>query len=235
MDEAEILIYSEIGPAMFGMVDDVMVIDALNKMQDSKKISVRLNSPGGDAFMGISIKNAFKRHPAKITVHVDALAASAAAIVAMGGDQLVMHEGSMLMIHNAWTISVGNSAAMAKAAETLEKVDQDQIDIYHRKSGLDKGKIKQMLDAETWLRATEARDLGLADSADTTPTGAKACLPHGWYSRAPEQIGRYAMNDKTRIAAMTGLTISEKSKSANPDDAARKALWESRKKQLLVK
>lgn len=233
-EETELLIYSEIGPAMFGMVDDVMVIDVLNSMQDARKISIRLNSPGGDAFMGVSIMNALKRHPAKITVHVDALAASAASIIAMGGDRVIMHEGSMMMIHRAWTIGMGNAQEFFRVGDLLNKVDENLVDIYNRKSGLDKAKVKQMMESETWMRADEAHDLGLADSTDSVSSGAKACVPHRWFNRVPDKINRYSLNDPTRIAAMCGLKIAVKAKQEpNPQDAA---LFEAVRKRIgLVK
>lgn len=233
MDESEILIYDEIGPDWAGMVSDRAVINALEQLKGAKKISVRINSPGGDAFMGVSIMNAFRRHPAKITAHVDALAASAASILAMGADRIVMHEGSMMMVHRAWTIALGNSEEMAKVSETLGKVDQNIIDIYHRKSGLDKAKVKQLVDAETWMGAQEAVDLGFADEADLISTGAQAKVPQGWYSRAPETISRYAIPEKRTAASLTGLTIAASAMSKA--DKARKELWESRKKHLLAK
>lgn len=229
-EEAEISIYSEIGPDWAGMVSDRAVLSALEQLGGVKKISVRLNSPGGDAFMGVSIMNALRRHDAKITVHVDALAASAASIIAMGADRIVMHEGSMMMIHRAWTFAMGNSEDLAKVSETLAKVDQNLVDIYHRKSGLDKAKVKQLVDAETWMGAQEAVDLGFADEADLISTGAQAKIPTGWYAKAPAKVSRYTPD--SRVAALGGLTIAA---TANKEDAARKALWESRKKQLLVK
>lgn len=206
MEESELRIFGEIGPDYFGMISDTAVIRALDELK-GKKISVRINSPGGDAFMGVSIMNAFRRHAAKITVHVDALAASAASIIAMGADKIVMHEGAMMMIHRAWTIGLGNAEDFAKISDTLSKVDQNLIDIYHRKSGLDKAKVKQLVDAETWLTGDEAVDLGFADEVDQIATGAQAKLPQGWYSRAPETIGRYTLPEK-QAAALTGLSIA---------------------------
>lgn len=230
-DEAEILIYDAIGPDWAGMVSDRAVINALDQLKGAKKIHVRLNSPGGDAFMGVSVMNAFRRHEAKIIVHVDALAASAASIIAMGADRIVMHEGSMLMIHRAWTIALGNSEDMAKVAETLGKVDQNMVDIYHRRSGLDKAKVKQLVDAETWMSAQEAVDMGFADEADLIATGATAKAPSGWFSRAPETLSRYSQDAKTKANFSISLGIAAQVK---PEDIARKARWELLKKQLRV-
>lgn len=232
-EDAEILVYDPIGPSWAGMVSDTAVINALDQLKGAKRIHVRLNSPGGDAFMGISIKNALQRHEAKIIVHVDALAASAASIIAMGADKLIMHEGSMLMIHRAWSFAMGDREEFAKKVETLDKVDQSMIDIYHRKSGLDRAKVKQMVDRETWMTAAEAVDLGFADETDSKPAAAQARVPDGWFSRAPETVNRYTLD--ASIAASVKVNLgNDANQQQNPQDLARKARWEKLKNQLRV-
>lgn len=223
MDEKELLLYGEIGPEYFGMISDTAVIRALDDLKGARKITVRINSPGGDAFMGVSIMNAFRRHQAKITVHVDALAASAASIAAMGGDKIVMHEGAMLMIHRAWTIGMGNATDFAKIADTLAKVDDNIIDIYHRKSGLDREKVKRMVDEETWMSGSEAVEFGLADEVDHIATGLSAKIPEGWYNRAPKQVGRYTL-DNRQAAALTGLAVAARVQPTHPDHALQERL-----------
>lgn len=212
------------------MIDDVSVIRALDELKDARKIHVRLNSPGGDYFLGVSIMNALCRHPAKIIIHVDALAASAASVIAMGGDQIVMHPGSLLMIHRAWSIRMGNAEEFTKAADTLGKVDTNMIDVYHRKTGLDKTKLRTMIDAETWMDSGEAVEMGFADESDTTPTGATAKVPDDWYARTPDKVNRYSLAAAVRPMKPV-VTIAAKS---NPEDTARKAHWESLKKTLRV-
>lgn len=230
-DEQELQLYGEIGPSWMGMISDTAVIAALEEMKSLRRIAVRLNSPGGDAFMGVSIMNALRRHPAKVTVHIDALAASAASIIAMGGDKVIVHQGAMLMVHRAWTIALGNSEDLSKVAETLAKVDQNLVDIYARKTGLDKSKVKQLVDAETWMTAEEAVDLGFADEANLIGTGAKAALPEGWYSKAPATLARYSLPEKQKAAAGLGLSIAA---SVPPDLKARRDQLERLKKQLKV-
>ena len=200
--ETEVRLYGEVGPAWAGMIDDVSVIRMLDEI-DARKIHVRLNSPGGDYFMGVSISNAFRRHQAKIIVHVDALAASAASVIAMGADRVVMHPGSLLMIHQAWSVSMGNADDMAKAADALRKVDDSLRDIYHRKTGMDKAKLKQLIEAETWMSAEEAVAMGFADETDSTPTGAMAKVPDGWYARTPDKVGRYSLAASARKPELT--------------------------------
>lgn len=226
MDEQTLTLYGEIGPAWAGMIDDTSVIRALESLSSAKKIHVRVNSPGGDYFMGVSIANALRRHSAKIIVHVDALAASAASVIAMGGDRVIMHPGSLMMIHRAWSITMGNAADFTKAAETLNKVDENLIDVYHKRTGLDKSKLRSMVDAETWMDGSEAVQFGFADEADAQPTGANAKVPQGWYNKTPKDIGRYTIAASVRKP----LTLIAPT-LANPSDATRQARFEALKKE----
>lgn len=234
MDEENTLqLYGEIGPAWAGMIDDVSVIRALDELKDAKKIHVRLNSPGGDYFLGVSISNALRRHSAKIIVHVDALAASAASVIAMGGDRVIMHPGSLMMVHRAWTIQMGNADDMSKAAETLSKVDSNLIDVYHKRTGLDKAKLKSLVDAETWMSGEEAVQYGFADEADSKPTGAVAKVPEGWYARTPDKVGRYSIATASRPAITIAAMALKETKEIDPKDAA---LFEAVRKRIgLVK
>lgn len=230
MDETTLQLYGEIGPSWAGMIDDTAVIQALESMKDSKKIHVRLNSPGGDYFLGVSISNALRRHQAKVIVHVDALAASAASVIAMGGDRVIMHPGSLMMVHRAWSITMGNSADFTKAAETLNKVDENMIDVYHKRTGLAKSKLRSLVDAETWMTGEEALQYGFADEADTQPTGASAKVPIGWYARTPDNVGRYSIAASAR--KIPNLVAPYKS---NPSDAIRQQRFQSLKKSVLAR
>lgn len=228
MDDNTLQLYGEIGPEWAGMISDSAVIRALEEMSAAKKIHVRLNSPGGDYFMGVSIANALRRHNAKIIVHVDALAASAASVIAMGGDRVIMHPGSLLMVHRAWTIAMGNAADMSKAAETLGKVDDNLIDVYHKRTGLDKAKLRALVEAETWMSGDEAVQYGFADEADSQPTGAMAKVPQGWYARTPDKVGRYTLAASARKPPLIVTT------KANPSDATRQARLEALKRKTLA-
>lgn len=228
MDET-LTLYGEIGPEWAGMISDVAVLRALESLANAKKIHVRINSPGGDYFMGVSIANALRRHSAKIIVHVDALAASAASVIAMGGDRVIMHPGALMMIHRAWSITMGNAADFAKAADTLNKVDENLIDVYHKRTGMDKAKIRTMVDAETWMDGAEAVQFGFADEADAQPTGASAKVPTGWYNKTPKEIGRYTIAASARKPpALVAPTM------ANPSDATRQSRFEALKKKTLA-
>jgi len=132
-------------------------------------VTVNLNSPGGDMFEGLAIYNLLREHPAEVTVRVMGLAASAASVIAMAGDRIEMGLGSMLMIHNSWGLVVGNQNDMRAAADTFAEFDAAMADIYAARSGQDKDDIGEMMDAETWLRAERAIELGFADATFDAP------------------------------------------------------------------
>lgn len=155
----EIYIYDEIG---FWGITAQNFVDELHAVK-SPKIELHLNSPGGDAFDGIAIYNALKDHDAEVTVHVDALAASAASIIAMAGDSIVMKQATELMIHDAWGIAVGNGADMRDMADVLDRLSNDIAGIYASHAGGDTEEWRTRMRAETWYNAEEAVAAGLAD------------------------------------------------------------------------
>lgn len=130
----------------------------------AETIHVHINSPGGSAFDGVAIGTLLKNHKAKIIVHVDGFAASAASVIAMAGDEIIMPENTMLMIHRASTIEWGNAAAFEKTARDLRKIDTALAASYKKRFIGEDGELEQLLDDETWLTASEALAFGLADT-----------------------------------------------------------------------
>lgn len=182
-DTAEILIYDFIGEDFFGEgVSAKNVKQQLNDIGDIKDISVRINSPGGNVWDGLSIFNLLKEHPAEVHVQIDGLAASAASFIAMAGDLITMGEGSMMMIHNPWILAMGDADDMRKAAEMLDKVGSQTADMYARRSGTDREQILQMMDDETWMTDAEAVELGFADdrSVAAAPEDAPKSASDAW-------------------------------------------------------
>jgi len=160
-----ITIYGVIGNSLFGDSFSASDIDkALNDAGENDVI-INLNSPGGDAFDGISIFNRLKRHNGKVTIHVDGWACSAASIIAMAADELVMELGSMMMIHEAGSIVWGSKKDMRKEADVLEELEEGIIDIYNTKSQISREEIREKIDAETWMSAKTAVELGFANAA----------------------------------------------------------------------
>jgi ATP-dependent protease ClpP protease subunit len=130
----------------------------------NKDVTVAINSPGGDMFEGLAMYNMLADHPGAVTVKVMGVAASAASIIAMAGDEIQMGLGSFLMIHNAWGAVIGNQNDMREAADTFAQFDSAMADIYEHRSGMDKKTIAKMMDAETFMTAKDAVDMGFATS-----------------------------------------------------------------------
>lgn len=188
---AEVLIYDEIG--YWGVTAQDFVND-LNAL-DVSQIDVRINSPGGEVYDGIAIHGAIQRHPANVTVYVDALAASAASFIAMAGDKVVMARNSEMMIHDASTIAIGNADDMREVVDLLERVSENIADIYAQKAGGEVADWRAKMKAETWYSAQEAVDAGLADevaasdSKETTDAWDLSIFNYTKRGDAPAPIG----------------------------------------------
>ena len=142
-------------------------------MAGSGDITVWINSPGGDCVAAAQIFNMLMDYPGNVTVKVDGIAASAASVIAMAGTTVLMSPVSMLMIHNPMTVAFGDSAEMQKAIEMLASVKDSIINAYEIKTGLSRAKLSHLMDAETWMDANKAVELGFADgilnrNAETT-------------------------------------------------------------------
>ena len=132
-------------------------------MESDGDISVWINSPGGDVFAASQIYNMLKEYKGKVTVKIDGLAASAASVIAMAGDEILMSPVAMLMIHNPSTLIWGEETDMVKAKEMLSEVKESIINAYEVKTNLPRNKISKMMDNETWMSSNKAVELGFAD------------------------------------------------------------------------
>lgn len=137
--------------------------DELNK--HTGPITVRINSPGGDVFAGVSMYNALLEYSGEVTVKIDGLAASVASLVAMAGDNIVMLPGAMMMVHQPWTIAMGNADDMKEVADMLEKIGGSITAIYAARTGLSEERVTELLKAETWMDGPNAVELGFATEA----------------------------------------------------------------------
>lgn len=126
-------------------------------------ITVWINSPGGDCIAAAQIFNMLSEYKGKVTVKIDGIAASAASVIAMAGDEVYMSPVSMMMIHNPATIAFGDHAEMQKAIDMLEQVKESIINAYAQKTGQSRAKLSHLMDAETWMDANKAVELGFAD------------------------------------------------------------------------
>ncbi len=145
-------------------------ISAALRSIGNNPVTVQINSPGGDFFEGVAIYNLLRAHPAKVTVEVIGLAASAASVIAMASDELRMGQGAFLMIHNAWTGVVGNAADLRAAADTIEPFDGAMAGIYAARTGMSEKKVAELMAAETWIGAGEAVKMKFADSIMPDPS-----------------------------------------------------------------
>jgi len=127
-------------------------------------LNLRVNSPGGSVFAARTMAQALKDFPGKVVAHVDGLAASAASFLIMAADEIVMAEGSFLMIHNAWSIALGNADGLRQEADLLDAIDNSLVKTYAKRTGAAKEEIRAMMSAETWLEADEAVAKGFANS-----------------------------------------------------------------------
>ena len=160
-DTAEISIYDEIG--FWGVSAASFAQDLKDCGNNLKQINLHIHSPGGDVFDGIAIYNLLKNHPANVTVYIDGLAASMASVIAMAGNEVIMPENAMMMIHKPWGIQGGDAEDMRKYADLLDKVENTLIPAYANKTGKTPEELAEMLSAETWLNGKECVEQGFAD------------------------------------------------------------------------
>ena len=140
----------------------------------SGDITVWINSPGGDCVAAAQIYNMLMDYRGSVTVKIDGIAASAASVIAMAGTRVLVSPVSMLMIHNPATMAMGDAAEMQKAIAMLDEVKESIINAYEIKTGMSRAKLSHLMDAETWMDAHTAVDLGFADEIMTRPTDASA-------------------------------------------------------------
>lgn len=188
-DEAEIFLYDaivsdELEAEWWGGVAPESFVKELRNIT-AKTIHLRINSPGGSVFAARAMEQALRDHSAKIVVHIDGLAASAATFIAMAGDEIIMSKGALFMIHNAWTGLWGNAEDLRKEADLLDKIDGTLADTYSERTGKDKEAIAAWMTAETWFTADEAVEHGFADRV--AETEAKASWNLSAYANAPNQ------------------------------------------------
>lgn len=140
-------------------------------------VTVNINSPGGDMFEGLAIYNILREYKGHVTVKVLGLAASAASIIAMAGDEVQIARSGFLMIHNAWTIAAGNRHQFREVADMMEPFDASMADIYSSRTGADDAEMQKLMDSETWIGGSAAVEQGFADAllpSDSVKEGAKA-------------------------------------------------------------
>ena len=198
---AELSIYDEIGA--YG-VPAKAFIDEMKALGDVADLTLRLNSPGGSVFDGIAIYNALKRHPAKITITVDGLAASIASVILCAGDDVVMPRNAMIMVHDPSAVVMGNAGDMRSMAEALDKMRDGLASAYQDKTGRTPSEIIHWMAEETWFDAAEALDAGFADRLED-PVSMAATFDLSNFTRVPPALASLvtAASPETKETNMT--------------------------------
>ena len=213
--------------------NDVTPKTIVDKLCESEadEIEVHISSYGGEVQAGLAIYNTLKNHKAKVTTYCDSFACSIASVIFMAGDERVMNEASLLMIHNAWTYANGNSAELRKIADDMDKITQASVEAYKSHSILEEKQIKKMMDAETWILPNEALSYGFATKIDKTEAknasqnAFKQLLDiinaHQKAKAADEETEDEAENDETKVdgdTAETDDTTTEEGEEEKTED-----------------
>lgn len=148
-----------------GEQSGVTIVNQLKEL-DVDTINVHINSYGGDVAEGLAIYNVLREHKAQIVTICDGFACSAASVVFMAGDRRVMQPASLLMIHNAWTVAMGNAAQLRKTADDIETITQASVEAYKKVATISEEEIKALMDAETWILPKDAVEYGFATEID---------------------------------------------------------------------
>lgn len=188
-------------------------------MSGEGDITLWINSPGGDCIAAAQIFNMLREYPGSVTVKIDGLAASAASVIAMAGDTVLMSPVSMMMIHNPATMAFGDHTEMQKAIEMLDEVKESIINAYVLKSGLSRAKLSHLMDAETWMNANKAVELGFADgvlgsekeeAAEPTETVmfSRKAVSNALYNKISAKYGSKTAPEQAAIPVPTDNSVS---------------------------
>lgn len=163
-DHATINIFGDITswPWLESDVSSYNLVQELDALQDAGQIDVYINSYGGEVAEGLAIYNALKRHKAKVVTHCEGFACSVASVIFMAGDERVMSNTSLLMIHNAWTYTQGNAQELRKEADDLDTITQASKNAYLERINIDETELSAMMDSEKWLDPAECLEKGFA-------------------------------------------------------------------------
>ena len=165
-------------------------------------IRIHLNSPGGDCIAASQIYTMLMDYPGDVTIQVDGMAASAASVIAMAGTHVTMSPTSLMMIHNPFTMAMGDTDEMRKAIQLLDEVKESIINAYQIKTGLSRAKISHLMDSETWMNALKAKELGFCD--EVLYTGAEDL---------PEDMAGYSFERKSAAACLMNRVIASMPKA----------------------
>lgn len=173
--EAELILYGYVGD--YAEIDARAVRAELKALGTIDTLHVRLNSEGGSIFEGLAVYNTLRSHAARVVMHVDGIALSMASVILMAGDEIVMADGAMLMIHNPLWMAAGESDDLRQTADVMDKLKEQLVGIYTRRTGKAADEVAAWMDAETWFTAEEAIAAGFADRTEERMAIAAALDP----------------------------------------------------------
>lgn len=217
-DDNSISVFDVIGADWYGDGVTASRIAAALRAIGGADVTVNINSPGGDMFEGLAIYNLLREYEGKVTVKVLGLAASAASIIAMAGDEVQIGRGAFLMIHNCWVYAMGNRHDLAQVAVDLEPFDKAMNDIYGARTGLSSEAIEAMMNAETYIGGSDAVEKGFADrllAADEIADGDDS--PAAALRKLDAMLAKTDAPRSERRKLLKALTGSKPGAAANPE------------------
>jgi ATP-dependent Clp protease protease subunit len=192
-DAYEILMYGAIGenPWDDSAISANSFMKELNAIPaNAKEIHLRVNSPGGSVFDGMTMFERLKQHNAKVIAYVDGIAASIASLIIMGADEIVIGEGGFLMIHKPMAGAYGNTEELNRTVDILDKIEEQMISIYVKKTGLSRIELSRMLSEETWITADESIEMNFVDTkieaSSQLRVAASMVKNTPWFRKHPE-------------------------------------------------
>lgn len=212
-DEAEILIYDVIGNSWWEeTVTAKQFAKDLKELGNSRKLNVRINSPGGSVFDGTAIYNALAKHKGEVTVNIDGIALSMASVIAMAGDTVRMANNALMMVHNPQGAAYGEAKDLRAYADVMDKAKGNLVTAYTKKSGRDADTIAALMDAETWMTAEEALAEGLIDEITEAGESLAAHFDQGTLSASGVHVPKHV---RKRLAALVPVSLEPKQEPTN--------------------
>ncbi len=195
---------------------DRAFIARLEAAGEAKTIALTINSRGGEVDHALSIFNYLRNSPARVTVRIDGIAASAASVIAMAGDEIIMPANALMMVHSPWAFASGNADDLRQAAHDLEQFEAALIETYMARTGKDAESIKALLAAETWMTAAEAVEHGFADAVEPIARSAAVAMAEA-SGIPPEVLSRLAELEAPAEPAAEAVTPAEAAPEAEAD------------------
>jgi ATP-dependent Clp protease protease subunit len=208
-EKHSINIYSTVGDYGDGSGITARIVSSVLRKADGADVTVNINSGGGDFFEGLAIHTLLSEYEGEVTVNVIGLAASAASIIALAGNKVNIAKSGFIMIHNAWTMAIGNSEDMQIVADMLSKFDVSMMKLYAKATGLDEKQIKKMMSEETWLTGDDAIEMKFAHSLlgdDSLDTNEEEKIANAALKRVDVALAKAGMPRSERRELIKELT-----------------------------